>query len=239
MRTAIEQRLSGALDNLSEHRRRRRGGPQRHRCNSGLRSVRELAGRGDGKSATTRALLRGDCRPSSPTPLSPRAKSPSTAAAVGRGVEECGRAGWTCRSMRRSRRSIPERSTGRGSRTLDRPRLRATSGLRADHGDGRRHPRRYQAAVRTFDRLVWLLVVITILLMVAAVLVAVRRLPHDRLGRPRRGGGVAPDRPLHPVGGEQDPRGVYPPRGQAAASAILDQLVGSAARGSLSQSCLR
>ncbi len=34
----------------------------------------------------------------------------------------------------------------------------------------------YQAAVRTFDRLVWLLVVITILLMLAAVLVAVRRL---------------------------------------------------------------
>ncbi len=85
----------------------------------------------------------------------------------------------------------------------------------------------YQAAVRTFDRLVWLLVVITILLMVAAVLVAVRRLP--MIGWVALGAVVA----LVLTGlsirlvESRILEAFTHPEGQAAAEAILDQLIGS------------
>jgi hypothetical protein len=85
----------------------------------------------------------------------------------------------------------------------------------------------YQAVVRTFDRLVWLLVVITILLMVAAVLVAVRRLP--MIGWVALGAVVA----LLLTGlsirlvESRILEAFTQPEGQAAAAVILDQLVGS------------
>jgi hypothetical protein len=85
----------------------------------------------------------------------------------------------------------------------------------------------YQAVVRTFDRLVWLLVVITILLMVAAVLVAVRRLP--MIGWVALGAVVA----LLLTGlsirlvESRILEAFTHPEGQAAAGVILDQLVGS------------
>ncbi len=85
----------------------------------------------------------------------------------------------------------------------------------------------YQTAVRTFDRLVWLLVVITVLLMLAAVLVAVRRFP--MIGWVALGAVVA----LVLTGltirlvESRILEAFTRPEGQAAAGVILDQLVGS------------
>ena len=145
VRTAIEQRLSGALDNWSEHRRRRRGG---------LRSaIDAIVGSDQFENLLVEATARAQprrCPPPwrlRPAPQHRCRRGQShhqPAAAVGRGVEECGRARLDLLGIDAT---IPTIDPGEGARggapeALDRPRLRATSGLRADHGDGRRHPRR-------------------------------------------------------------------------------------------------
>ena len=232
VRTAVEQRLSGALDNLGASIAGAVEGALRSAVDAirGLRSVRELAGRSDRKGTPRAvALLRGDYDELPNTVVAEGKVTINLLPPLAEALRNVAQRGLDLLGITATIPTItPGEEHGAALQKLSTalgfelpPDFGQITVMDADT------LAEYQTAVRTFDRLVWLLVVITVLLMLAAVLVAVRRFP--MIGWVALGAVVA----LVLTGltirlvESRILEAFTRPEGQAAAGVILDQLVGS------------